>query len=333
MSQPREVRSSPSRIPTGTVGCFALALMLPACGGGAIASGGAVAKVGRGLAIHAGAAPRAAELCMLKGSLKAPKPGADEPLSETCAKSAQSDRLWQRAMMVMAAHADKIALVASGDKVENPGQLEAALTGVNGSGWIETSEPSEQGARDAVTQLVSQMGQNPKADLGAVVTNAAPHVKTLCEGLGAHLDTLSRDIAAVEADIEKKRRTHASRRCGSLDKRPICVSESVVDRMVYAQVLGDLAHMQSSHLQARDALARFCAAHRKLEESAIQGNIKKSKAYFDVVDAVTAVQPAQPPGASTTSATEPAAGASNTAATGSAPAASATTPSSSTPAQ
>jgi hypothetical protein len=152
-----------------------------------------------------------------------------------------------------------------------------------------------------VTQLVSQMGQNPKADLATVVTNAAPPVKTLCDGLGAHLEALSRDIAATQADIEKKRTGHGNFRCGSLDKRPICVSESVVDRMVYAEVLGNLDVMQSTHLQARDALARFCAAHRKLEESAAAGNLKNSKAYFDVIDAVTAVQPAQPPGAASPS--------------------------------
>jgi hypothetical protein len=292
MTQHTEGRFWPNRSWLEAVGWLALALV-PGCGS-AIASGGAAAKVGRDLSTHAEGVPRGTALCMIQESLKPPT-GAEKPLSKACAKAARSDRLWQRALVVLGAHADYMAGVASNERTENAGRLEAALTGVSGTGWVETDDPSEQAAREAIAQLVNQMSQSEKPDLESVVTNAAPQVKTLCEGLGAHLDALSRDIAAAEREIEKKRAGHADRRCAMLDKRPICVSESVVDRLVYADVLGDLASMQRGHLEARDALARFCAAHRKLEESAAAGNLKKSKTYLDVVDAVSAVQPAQPP--------------------------------------
>jgi hypothetical protein len=135
----------------------------------------------------------------------------------------------------------------------------------------------------------------PKADLAKVVQDAAPQVKTLCEGLTAYLDKLAKAAADVQNDVEKKRAARANHRCGMLDNRTICVSESFVDRMVYANVYGRAAGVTSSHLGTRDAVATFCAAHQKLEEASANGQLGKDQAYLDIVEAVKAVPPSQPP--------------------------------------
>jgi hypothetical protein len=282
---------------TGLAGGLLWVLAMPACATNTVASGVAVGRVGHGLSAKAQTVPQGAEVCALGEALAATPPGATEkPLSETCSKAAKSDELWRRSMVVLAAHADKLDALASGAKPETAGQLEAATTGVRGADWIQVDDAQEQAARDAVAQLVSQMGTSaPKADLAKVVQDAAPHVKTLCEGLTAYLDKEVKAAADIENDVEKKRAARANHRCGMLDNRTICVSESFVDRIVYAEVYGRAAAVASSHMEARDAVATFCAAHQKLEEVSANGQLAKDQAYLDVVEAVKAAPRSQSP--------------------------------------
>jgi len=274
---------------------IALALLMPSCAG-SVNSGVAVASIGRGLSTHANAVPQGAEACALHEALSARTPGtAEKPLSEACAKAVNSDLLWRRAMVVLSAYSQKLEAVASGASPETSGQLEAALTGVRGADWIDAEPGQEQAARDAVTKLVEQMAmKSEKADFDKTVKDAAPHVKTVCTGLGAYLDEQVKKFEEVGSELEKKRTARSDRRCATFDSRTICVSESVLDRVVYAISFGDLARQEANHLDARDNVAMFCAAHAKLESAAGSGTTSKDETYVTIVDAVKAVPRAEP---------------------------------------
>ena len=144
-----------------------------------------------------------------------------------------------------------------------------------------------EAAKNAATQLVNQMGAvEPKRDLKTTIKDAAPHVKVLCEGIGGYLDAQLKTLADVEKEIDKRRTTHADRRCGNLDNRTVCVAESGLDKMAYANLFGRVSVLQDSHVEARNELSEFCAAHRKLEEAAAAGNLSSDKTYGEIVDAV-----------------------------------------------
>lgn len=275
------------------VGGLALVLLIPACGG-AVASGAAVGKVGRGLAAHAQAVPEGAEVCTAKEALATPPSGVEKPASEACLKAQKSDQLWRRSMIVLAAYGDMLETLASGEDADNAGQIEAAQTGVHGVDWIDVEDGPEKAARNAVAQLVEQMKTNAsEGDLDKAVKGAGPHVRTLCDGLVPYLDAQARGFSDVQKDIEKKRLSRTDRRCGSLDSRSLCVSESTADQIVYAKARGNLAALERSHADARDAADGFCAAHKKLEAAAADGRLSKDETYAEVVDAVKSSRRAQ----------------------------------------
>ena len=261
--------------------------LLAACGGSVAMSGVAAGKVGRNLGVHAQTVPRGADVCAMQEAVAASPGAPDKPVAESCSKALKSDRVWKQAMIVLSAYADKLQAVASGTNPEMAGQLDAALTGVRGPDSIDAEGTQEQAARDAMLQLIQQMSASgPKGDLDKAIKDAAPHVKTICDGLGPYLETQLKNVRDVQKEIEKKRSTHADRRCANLDNKPICVSESVVDRLAYANAFGQIAAIESSHVQASDAVSDFCAAHRKLEEAAGHGQSAKDQTYTQVVQAV-----------------------------------------------
>ena len=275
------------------LGGVALALTMTACGG-PVMSGVAFGKVGRDLSAHTQSAPQGAEVCALQDALAAPNTGSEKPASETCAKVLKTDLLWRRVMLVLGAYGETLEAVAGGSSADTAGQLEAARTGVHGGDWIDVDGAPEQGARDAAAQLVSQMGASgSKGDLAKVVKDAAPHVKTLCDGLGNYLEAQAKSLADIEKDAEKKHAARSDRRCAVLDSRNICVSESVIDRMFYATVFGQAALLEGAHQEARDAVGGFCAAHGKLESAAADGRLGKDKTYTEIVEAVSSAHRVQ----------------------------------------
>ena len=275
------------------LGVAAVALMMTACGG-PVMSGVAFGKVGRGIEAHAHAVPQGAEVCALQDALAASNTGSEKPASETCAKFLKTDQLWRRVMLVLAAYGETLEAVATGTSADTAGQLEAARTGVRGNDWIEVEGATEQAARAAASQLASQMSAtSSKGDLARVVKDAAPHVKTLCDGLGAYLEAQGKSLGDLEKDAEKRHSARSDRRCAVLDSRNICVSESPIDRMFYATLFGQAALLESSHQEARDAVAGFCAAHGKLESAAADGRLSKDKTYADIVEAVASAHRAQ----------------------------------------
>ena len=289
------------------VGGLALALLMPACGG-AVASGVAVGRVGHGLSAHAQAAPDAAQTCATQEALATPIGAVDKPTSEACLKAQKSDKLWRRSMVVLAAYGDMLETLAAGDGTDTTGQLEAAQTGVRGVDWIDVEDGPEKGVRTAVAQLVEKMGTNAfEGDPEKAVQGAAPHVNTVCDGLVPYLEAQARILSVVQAEAEKKRLARTDRRCGSLDNRSVCVSDSTADHIVYASAMGNLAALQRSHEQAHDAIAGFCAAHKKLEAAAADGRLSKSETYDEIAGAVKsarrakeesaapAAKPAEPP--------------------------------------
>lgn len=265
---------------------MALALMMPACGG-AVASGAAVGKVGSGLSEHAQAVPEGAEICTAQEALAAPVGAVEKPRSEACVKAQKSDQLWRRSMVVLAAYGDMLETLASGAGTDTTGQLEAAQTGVRGVDWIDVEEGKEKAVRTAVAQLVDQMDKNAfEGDLEKAVQGAAPHVNTVCDGLVPYLEAQERSLSELQKEAEKKRLARTDRRCGTLDNRSVCVSDSSADQLVYATAMGNLAALERSHAQARDAVAGFCAAHKKLEAAAAEGRLSDSEVHGQVVEAV-----------------------------------------------
>jgi hypothetical protein len=237
-------------------------------------------------------------------------------MNETCAKAIKSDQLWRRAMVVLAAHGDRLGALSSGEKPETTGQLEGALTRVRGPEWTEVNDPQEQAARDAVTQLVTQMSAgDSKADLAKAVKDAAPPVKTICDGLTSYLDKQLQGVNDVETEVEKRRAAHANRRCGKVGDQGFCVSESFLDRTAYASMYNRAAQVAGSHMQARDAVTTFCTVHQKLAEAAANGKLEKEQTYLDIVATVNAIpsasqpapqQPTLPPPAPSTKSSAPA---------------------------
>ncbi len=273
--------------------CLTLGLVVTACGAPAIRSGMGVGSVGRGLGVHAGAAPQGAQVCLWQDSLGPQPVGLDKSMGDTCSKALKSDALWRRAILVMSLYGERLESVASGADVETTGKLEAALSGISGSDW---SDADDQTSRDAVTTLVNQMSaaSDSRTDLSKIVQDAAPSVKTLCDGLASYLDSQAQSLSVIQKDVDKKRMSRQIRRCGMLEKQTVCVQDSVVDRMVYADVFGQVLALENSTLEARDSAARFCAAHEKLAAAAANGQLSKKQTYFDVVEAVKVVPRAQP---------------------------------------
>jgi hypothetical protein len=269
----------------------ALALTLVGAGcGGAVQSGVAVGRVGRGLGAHARTAPQGAEVCALQESLSA-LPGTEKPMSEACGKAARSDLLWRRSMAVLSAYGQTLETLASGSNGDSAGKLEAALSGVTGADSMPADGAAEQAARDGSAALVQQMSTaSAGGDLSRAIKDAAPHVKAICEGLTAYLEATAKGFADVEKEAEKKRASRGDRRCGSVSGANVCVGESPIDRMVYGTVFAQAGLQESTHLETRDAVAGFCAAHRKAEQAAADGNLGKDKTYADIVDAVKGVQ-------------------------------------------
>ena len=214
-------------------------------------------------------------------------------MGEACAKAQKSDALWRRSMVVLGAYAAKLEAIGSGSSPETAGQLEAALTRVNDASWAEANGTQEEATRDAVVLLVNELKSNSsKGDLAATVKEAGPQIKTICDGLGAYLDAQVKGVSDIQTDIEKKRSTRADRRCAQLDGKNVCVQESVLDRMTYASAFGDLTSIESTHLEARDTVSSFCAAHKKLEEAAASGDLGSAKTFQAIVEAVGSAAPA-----------------------------------------
>jgi len=276
------------------LGVLALVLSVPSCAPRVVKSGAAVGQLGQGLAMHSDTVPQGAEACAMQEAMAPATGGVEKPVTETCGKALNSDFLWRKASVALAAYSRKLEALASGENPETAGQLEAALTGVREENWVDV-EPAEQPARDAVTKLVNQLSAgSDKPDFDKTVSDAAPHVKLICSGLTAYLGEQATKFGELRADIEKKRAAHSDRRCATFDNRTICVSHSFLDRIVYANSFGGLALKESNHLEARDDVASFCAAHAKLESAAGAGNTNKDETYAEIVSAVKAVPRAKP---------------------------------------
>jgi hypothetical protein len=281
----------------GLVALLGLLLAPPflACGSSTVTSGVAIGKVGHGLSTSAQTVPQGAQVCVLQDALATPPPGAvEKPVGETCAKAIKSDQIWRRTMIVLGAHADRVGALGAGAKPETAGQLEAALA--QGGEWPEPNDQQEQAARDAATQLASQMtAGDSKADLAKVVQGAAAPVKTICDGLTSYLDKQVQGVVDIETEMEKRRTGHANRRCGKVGDQGVCVSESFLDRITYASMYSRAAALADSHAETRDTLTAFCAAHQKLAEAAANGKVEKDQTYLDVIAAVKAAPSSQPP--------------------------------------
>ncbi len=267
---------------------FAAAALAGLAGcGGAIASGAAVGKVGRDLGAHTQAAPQGAEVCALKEALAAQPGGTEKALSDACTKQLAKDRLWRGTIVALGAYGETLDQVASGARGDNTGKLEAARTGIQGNSWVQVEGGPETAARDAAGQLVELLNsKGAKDDAEQLVKDAAPHVKTICQGLVPYLDEQTRGFGDVGKEVEKRRAAKSDHRCASVDSRTICVGESATDRIVYGEVLGQILLAEQNHAETRGAVAGFCTAHERLADAASKGNLGDNATFKDVLEAV-----------------------------------------------
>lgn len=295
----------------GVLALAGLAVSAIGCAG-AVTSGSAVGRIGQDLSGHAHQVPRGGDVCAAKEGLAAQPGGPEKPIGETCAKPATSDALWRRSLGVLAAYGQTLDAIAQGGDGAAAGQVQAARTGIQGEDWIQVDEPGEVAARKAAAQLVTQLQtKEGKDDLEKTIGDAAPHVRTICDGLVPYLEAQATALGEIPRELEKKRANRSDRRCTTLDGKSVCVSDSASDRVVQAIVMGQLIGLESAHLDARDAVAGFCAAHGKLAEAAGAGALGDEKTDGAIADAVRSARKpraaAPPPAAPAPPAAEPAA--------------------------
>lgn len=260
---------------------FGIAVSIGAfgCGGGA-ASGVAVGRVAEGLPARAQSAPRGGDLCLVQESLASQPGGPEKPMSDACAKAFKQDRVHRRAMIVLGAYGATLADLGRGGDEERAGHLEAAMS--PGS----ASEGEDKAVDDAASQLATLLAAGGKKDLEKLIQDAAPSVATICDALVSSLDKETRGFKDAQADVEKKRLSKTDRRCGSLDNKSVCVSGSTIDAVTYAMTYGELSVLEHDHAMAHGDVAGFCAAHKKLEEAAKNGDVSKDATFDAVVEAV-----------------------------------------------
>lgn len=280
---PKATKASLASMLFGVIG-----LASAGCASSPVVSGLAVGQLGDNLGEQAQDVPQGGVVCAYQEALAPPSPsGTDKQLSDACKKATNSEAIWKKSMQVLGAYSAKLEAIASGEGAEQAGKVDGAVVGVTDATWGSPDGAAETSARDAIVQLSTQLKQNPtKGDLGDTIKQAAPHVKTLCDGLGSYLDAQIKAAGEAQTEIEKRRGTHNDRRCASMDGKNVCVQESVLDRMTYAGSYGDLSFISANHANARDTLSEFCAAHAKLEEAANSGNLKSDKTYQDILDAI-----------------------------------------------
>jgi hypothetical protein len=258
--------------------------------------------------------PQGAEICAVREGLAAQQGTPKKAWSEACAKMHKRDELYRRALVALAAHGETLASIA--EESDHAGELEAARLGVSGPTWIEVEEGPDKAAREAVAQLADQMSKaSGEPDLAQAITDAAPHVKTLCEHLGSYLEEQATGLDELTVEIENKRDAPTERRCGMLDQsRSLCVSETVADRVIYAQALGQLTLSAANHAAAQRDVAAFCSAHEELEKAATAGTLDDDATYAAIVEAVkrarqarAAAEPASEEGAAAEEPAKPAA--------------------------
>jgi len=183
---------------------LAMSSAMTACGGGVVMSGVAAGRVGSSLSVEAQHAPRGGLVCGLREASMSVPAAAETKASEACQKAARSDELWREAMMVLAAHAERLGEIASGVKPEHAGRMSVAMTGVTGPDFAEPDGATEKAARDAVVELVKQIAGS-KSDLSKSITEASSPVKTLCDGIESYLTSQIEAVAEARSDLEKKR--------------------------------------------------------------------------------------------------------------------------------
>jgi hypothetical protein len=265
-------------------------LLVVGCGGG-VSSGLALGKVADEVGAQAASTPQGGELCLVKEALAQANIG-EKPMSDACTKALKKDRMYRRTMLALAAYGDTVTALSSGQGDDHTGRAEAASTGIEGSDWVDV-DSADSAARDAAAALVAHFRDHAKDDdLEALVKGAAPHVKTLCDGLIPYLESQETGFGDARRDVEKKRLAKIERRCGAIDNKTVCVSDSATDRVVYATTLGQLALSEGNAGEARAAVGGFCAAHAKLEEAAAAGKLKSDETMDAVVAAIASARKA-----------------------------------------
>ena len=275
-------------------GAMSAAALLCACGGGAAVPAGAVGKVGGELPAHARLVPQGAELCALKEAGTMTSGKAVTSVSEPCKKASNSDRVWRGSLGVLGAYGRHLSALAAGDPPEISGPLHASLTGVRGPNWVTAEDGAEKEARTAAAELVDQMAKSTSdSGLEPTIKAAGPRVDKLCSGLQAFLDTQIQEVDALSKDIPTKETAPGTKRCAMLDNRPLCMADSVVDHMVYANELGRMEALDAGYRDTRSAVGAFCAAHAKLAQAAAAGNLSSKQTLTDVLEAVRRAVPEQ----------------------------------------
>ena len=279
---------------TMMVGCWMA--LLAGCAPRGATPAAAVGRMGGSLAATAQGMPRGADGCAMEDALQAPLGTPSKELGEICKEDLARDRLWGTALQALSAYANSLEALVDEEHAERTGKLEAALTPVRDESFVEVEGEQEQGARKATAELVTQMrDRDRKADLESTLEAAAPQVATLCDGLLAYLGTQADRFSKIAKDIEEKRKSPAGRRCTKVGTQTVCVANSTLDHLAFAELYGQAEGLRRSHEDARNTVAGFCVAHYTLAEAAKSGDLKNDETYEQVVGAVHDAVPMNTP--------------------------------------
>jgi phosphoheptose isomerase len=278
-----------------SVGVLALVLTTSACAKKTSVSVAAVGRVGVGLAEHSMTAPRAGDLCVIEKALEAVAGQFQEPPTTTCAKERTEDELWRRSLRVLGAYGDDLEAIALGAKPERSGKLQAERTMIEDSQWIEVEGDSQQSVRAAAADLVEVMRSHEEREsLENIVEEAAPHVKTLCEELDAHLATQTARAHSLLEKVETEYASARTARCTQLNGTSVCVARSSADSVAHANTVALLTNIETHHRETRDTLSGFCAAHDTLTSIAADGRFARDASYDRIVQSMGDAMPAEP---------------------------------------
>ena len=264
----------------GAVVCVSMSLCA-GCANRATLPGAAVGDLGSSLATHADSVPRGAEACALEEGFK--RQAGDQ---KKCAEEDDRDRLWGISLDVLGGYSRSLVALAQKTDPAHTGKLEAEMTLVRDENFVDVEGEDE--ARKATFELVTQMRErDDDAKLDSVIEAAAPSVQTLCDGLLAYLGTQEQRFIALSKDVDTKlQASPGPPRCTKVGGQSVCVGNSVLDYLNFAETKARLDTLTREHAAARNGVAAFCVAHYTVAEDAKAGSLKGKESYEKVLGAV-----------------------------------------------
>ncbi len=227
----------------GAAGSFVATV---ACGSGVIQSADATGKTGARLAHYEDAVAHAEDVCVYRTALGLSSPGE----GDLCQGARQGDRIWRRAIRVLAAYGSRLSALATTPEAELDGAVDSALLGATDAGWAAFNPTQRERLGGAVTALTGLISQTlRKAELARITELAAPHVDAACGVLD--------DYFAVQIEVIDSERD-------VIAHHPQRHTEQVGSNLAFVDAGARLRGWRDDYRRAATATSAFCEAHQAL---------------------------------------------------------------------